>query len=65
MIETPLAASLVRLFLAFQLKLAKRFHDGVVERIEQPGRLEVVDPGQVAPRPEAEMGQELLRRRIE
>jgi hypothetical protein len=37
----------------------------LVERVEQPGGLEVVDARQVARRAQAEVGQELLRGRVE
>src|SRR6185295_7313702 len=63
--DTPLAGLLVALALAFQLKLTERFHDAVVEGVEQAGGPEIVDPRQIAARAEAEVSQELLRRRIE
>src|SRR4051794_6467173 len=63
--ETPLADYLVALLFAFQLKLAERFKDAVVEGIEQAGRLQVVDPWQVAAGGEPEKGQELGCRPIE
>ena len=52
---------LVLLALAFQLKL----EDGFVEGIEQARGLEIVDAGKIAPRTQTEMGQELVRRRVE
>ena len=52
---------LVLLVVAFQLKL----EHALVERIEQAGGLEIVDPRQVAARAEAEMGQEFRRGRVE
>src|SRR5216117_1185046 len=59
--ETPLAAYLVFLLFAFQLKL----EDGLVERIEKSRRLEIIDAWKVTLRRQAEVGEELLRRRIE
>src|SRR5947209_9621986 len=59
--ETPLAVYLVALLFAFQLKLEHR----LVERVQKSRRLQVIDPGQVTARGEAEVGQELLRGRIE
>jgi hypothetical protein len=56
-----LACYLALLVLAFQLKL----EHGFVERIEQAGGLEIVEPGKIAARPEAEMRQEVLRRRVQ
>src|SRR5207248_1096856 len=46
---------------AFQLKLEHR----LVERVQKSRRLEIVDARKVAPRRQAEVGEELLRRRIE
>src|SRR3954451_2956659 len=59
--RTPLAAYLVALVFAFQLKL----EDGLVERVQKSRGLQIVDSRQIAPRHEAEVGQEFLGRRIE
>ena len=42
---------------------AEPFERGI-DRIEQPRGLQIVDPGQVAPALQPEMGEEVLRRRV-